>query len=66
MKIRIGRNVGNAEGKGLCSAPLRLDSGRIIYIQNFIQIMTGIPRILRISLGNLKGCNVGIIVGKDL
>jgi hypothetical protein len=38
----------------------------VIYIPRFMNIDTGVQAILRVSLRNLKGCNVGITEGRDL
>jgi hypothetical protein len=37
-----------------------------MYIPSLIKIGTGIRAILRLCLRNLRGCNVGITVGRDL
>jgi hypothetical protein len=37
-----------------------------MYIPSFIKIGTGIQAILRFSLKNLRGCNVGITDGRNL
>jgi hypothetical protein len=36
------------------------------YIPSFTKIDTGVQVILRFCLRNLRGCNVGIIHGKNL
>jgi hypothetical protein len=38
----------------------------VIYIQSFMNIGKGVQAILRFCLSNLRGCNVGIIDGRDL
>jgi hypothetical protein len=38
----------------------------LIYIHSVMKIGTGVQGILRCRLRSLKGCNVGITVGRDL
>jgi hypothetical protein len=37
-----------------------------VYISTFMKIGTGVQAILRFSLRNLRGCNVGITDGRDI
>jgi hypothetical protein len=39
---------------------------RDIYVQSFMKIGTGVQKILRLGLRNLKGCNVGMTDDGDL
>jgi hypothetical protein len=45
---------------------VEMSSGGMIYVQSSMKIDTGVQAILRFCLSNLKGCNVGIIDGRDL
>jgi hypothetical protein len=47
-----------------CSVEMGL--GGIIYIPGFMKAGVSVGGILRFCLSNLKGCNVGIIDGRDL
>jgi hypothetical protein len=38
----------------------------MIDIKSFMKIGTGVPKILKFGLRNLRGCNVGITDGKDV
>jgi hypothetical protein len=38
----------------------------MIYIASFMKIGTSVQAILRFSLSNFKGCNVGITDGRDV
>jgi hypothetical protein len=45
---------------------VEMGSGGMIYLPSFMKIGTGIQAILWFCLSNLKGCNVGITVRRDL
>jgi hypothetical protein len=45
---------------------VEMPSCNIMYIPNFIKIGTGVQATLRCFLRNLRGCNVGVTVGRDL
>jgi uncharacterized protein YraI len=38
----------------------------MIYLPSFMKIATGVQAVLRFCLRNVKGCNLGITVGRDL
>jgi hypothetical protein len=37
----------------------------MIYVPSFMKIGTGVQAVLRLLLGNLRGCNVGITDWRD-
>jgi hypothetical protein len=39
---------------------IEIESGALMYMPSFIKIGTGLQAILRFSLRNLRGCNVGV------
>jgi hypothetical protein len=45
---------------------VEMASGGMIYIPSFMMIGSGIQVILRLLSKNFRGCNVGIIDGRDL
>jgi hypothetical protein len=38
----------------------------MVYLPSFMKIRTGVQAILRFCPRNLKGCDVGVIDGRDL
>jgi hypothetical protein len=45
---------------------IKMGSGAMIYIPNFIKIGIGVQAVLRFCLRNLRGHNIGITDGRDL
>jgi hypothetical protein len=45
---------------------VEMGSGGKIYIRSFMKIGTSVQEILRFSLSNLSGCNVGITDGRRI
>jgi hypothetical protein len=45
---------------------VEIASGGMINIQSFMNVCMGIQVILRFCLRNLRGCDIGIIDGRDL
>jgi hypothetical protein len=45
---------------------IQIAPGSMIYLPRFKTIGIGVQTILRFCLNNLRGCNVGITVGRDL
>jgi hypothetical protein len=45
---------------------VEMASRGVIYLSSFMQIGAGVQAILRFSLSNSKGCNVGITDGSEL
>jgi hypothetical protein len=61
-----GGRVGITDERDLCCTPLRRPKCHDINIPSFMKNGTGIQAILRLCFINLRGCNIGIIDGRDL
>jgi hypothetical protein len=51
---------------GIYDVYLEMNLCGMMYILSLVNIGTGVQAILRFSLNNLRGCNVGITDGRDL